>query len=102
MLDAIRKAIRTGDYDLGREHWFFQKRRNIGSFEIEQAIGHDAPEIVKEYTCSYLMLGWLGPKPLHVVASPPPVKIITCYYPDPRRWETDWKTEKRRRRRGES
>ena len=50
---------------------------------------HDAP-----YP-SRLVLGWLGGRPLHVVAAQPAsaleIIVITVYEPDPIRWDSEFK-----------
>ena len=49
---------------------------------------------------SYLALGWLARRPLHVVAAADAdlseTIIITTYLPDPGRWESDFKTRRPR------
>lgn len=48
---------------------------------------------------SQLVLGWHGPRPLHIVVADNPdaqeTIVITVYEPDPRQWETDFKRRKR-------
>lgn len=47
---------------------------------------------------SRLLLGWLGTRPLHVVAAQNPSTgdrvIITAYEPDPERWEPGFQRRK--------
>lgn len=59
-------------------------------------------EIIEQYPDDYphpscLILGWdeTG-DPVHVVAGlgEAAVWIITTYYPDPEKWESDWKTRR--------
>jgi hypothetical protein len=49
---------------------------------------------------SYLMLGWPAGQPLHVVAAHDAEEgetiVITTYWPDPSRWESDFKTRRPR------
>lgn len=74
----------------------------IAADEVRQTIFHgqiieDYPEDVRGHSC--LMLGAVNRKrPIHVVCSPKDefLVIITAYVPDERRWETDWKTRKKR------
>jgi len=48
---------------------------------------------------SWLILGWRGKRPLHVVVADNPgedeVIIVTVYEPEVRQWESDFKRRKR-------
>jgi hypothetical protein len=48
---------------------------------------------------SQLILGWCGPRPIHVVAANNPdaqeTIIITAYEPDSTQWEPDFKRRKK-------
>ena len=49
---------------------------------------------------SRLILGWIGPRPIHVVAAQNKEEqqtiVITVYQPDPQQWQPDWKRRKKR------
>lgn len=49
---------------------------------------------------SRLILGWRGPRPLHLVVAEDNVAgemiIVTVYEPDPGEWEPDFKTRKKK------
>jgi len=60
-------------------------------------------DIIKEYPDdepypSFLLLGFVNGKPLHVVLGLDPVsaiaRIITVYHPDPDSWAKDFKTRR--------
>ena len=61
----------------------------------------DAGEVIEDYPDDFpypsaLMLGWIGERPMHVVAATAPNQkiIITVYEPDLSRWESDYKRRK--------
>lgn len=73
-------------------------RRDISVGEVRQALGNG--EITEAYPDdtpypSRLLLGWVGPRPLHVVvaddAGGGQTIVITVYEPDPVRWEADFR-----------
>jgi hypothetical protein len=49
---------------------------------------------------SRLVLGWVGPRPIHVVVADNPLQqetiVITVYEPDPTRWETGFEGRRQR------
>ena len=74
-------------------------QRAIGVGDVRLVL--DAGEVIEDYPDDFpypsaLMLGWIGPRPLHVVAATAPnLKIIiTVYEPDLSRWESDYKRRK--------
>jgi hypothetical protein len=60
-------------------------------------------EIIEEYKADipprYLMLGWNGKRPIHVVGEDDPLAgetiIVTAYEPDLERWETGFRERRR-------
>ena len=75
--------------------------RSINESEVRQALANG--KIIETYPedepyPSFLVLGWSGSRPIHVVAADNPEQkeriIITCYEPDLVRWEPGF--EKRR------
>lgn len=56
-------------------------------------------EMIEEYKADtpprYLMLGWSGQRPIHVVAEDDPAAgettVVTAYVPDARRWKSDFR-----------
>ena len=77
-------------------------QRGIRDDDVEAALA--SGEVIEEYPEDYpfasrLVLGWSGPRPLHVVASDAPDEdvtyIITTYEPDPNEWEPDLKRRKK-------
>ena len=74
-------------------------QRAIGVGDVRLVL--DAGEVIEDYPDdlpypSALMLGWIGERPLHVVAATAPNRkiIITVYEPDLSRWESDYKRRK--------
>jgi hypothetical protein len=64
----------------------------------------DSGEIIADYPGdlpypSRLVLAWLGPRPIHVVAgdntNDRTTIVITVYEPDPTLWETDFRTRRK-------
>lgn len=79
------------------------RERRISRREVEAVM--DTGEIIREYPDdvpypSRLVLGWSGPRPLHVVyavnAAQDEEIVITTYEPDPTLWEADFKTRRYR------
>lgn len=73
-------------------------QRRISEVEVKQAI--TSGETIETYPTdkplpSRLVLGWSGPRPIHVVAADDrqaqETIIITVYQPDDREWEPDFK-----------
>lgn len=61
-------------------------------------------EVVEDYPDdipypSHLILGWCGPRPIHIVAADDAEAketiVITAYQPDPAQWEHGFKRRKR-------
>jgi hypothetical protein len=75
-------------------------KRNIQVEDIERVL--DTGQIIKNYPDdkpfpSFLMLGFIGNRPLHVVASTDSrgnCYIITAYEPDKKIWNNDFSTKK--------
>jgi hypothetical protein len=74
-------------------------QRGIGTPDIMAVIEHG--EIIAEYPedfpfPSYLLLGWLKNRPIHVVVAVnhenQQCYIITAYIPDKKQWNQDFKT----------
>ena len=72
--------------------------RNISVKKVEQALR--SGEIIEDYSAEMpepgrLILGGQGKRPFHMVAAENPstndVTIITVYYPDPRKWDKEFK-----------
>lgn len=75
--------------------------RQISTEDVREVIENG--EVIREYADdmpypSRLMLGWIGERPMHVVAADNPTDsetiIITAYEPDPAMWEADFKRKK--------
>ena len=78
-------------------------RHGIRSDQVRQVV--EEGEHIESYPDdtplpSYLILGTGAARVLHVVATDDPEAdetiVITTYEPDPKEWETDYKTRKRR------
>jgi len=60
-------------------------------------------ELIEEYKADspprYLMLGWSGEKPIHVVGEDDPVTdetiVVTAYEPDIKRWKAGFRERRR-------
>lgn len=67
-------------------------RQALETGESIVAYPHDRPHP------SRLVLGWAGPRPLHIVAADDPdndiTVVITVYEPDPALWEPDFRTRR--------
>ena len=75
--------------------WMAQ--RNISAAELRHvlATGRVIEDYPNDTPCpSYLMLGWIGTRPLHVVAADQATIVITVYEPDPRQWTPDYARRK--------
>ena len=59
-------------------------------------------ELIEEYKADspprYLMLGWSGERPIHVVGEDDPVEgetiVVTAYEPDSKRWKAAYRERK--------
>jgi hypothetical protein len=78
-------------------------RRGIDENQVRQVL--ESGELIEEYPAdlpfaSRLVLGWIGGRPLHVVAADVPgsdrTVIITVYDPDPARWSPDFRQRRTR------
>ena len=75
--------------------------RRLSERDVHQVI--QIGEAIEEYPedqpyPSRLVLGWIGSRPIHVVAADnqdgQQVVVITVYEPDPSHWEPDFRTRK--------
>lgn len=102
-VDAIKEKIARGKYIVAFTHTEKLRIRRISAHDVEQAIR--AGTIIEQYAddprgASCLILGLVGPRPLHVLCGcldAEEILIITSYEPDPKEWENDWKTRKKKR-----
>lgn len=76
-------------------------QRGIEAAEVETVLANGTviatyPEDVPRP--SYLVLGWIKDRPLHVLAADDPAAeetvVVTAYVPDPARWEEDYRRRK--------
>ena len=76
--------------------------RRVGSEDVRHVIEHgqrieDYPEATP--FPSRLVLGWIGDRPLHVVAAYNPLTretiVVTVYEPDPARWQDGFTKRKK-------
>lgn len=76
-------------------------QRNISAAEVRHVL--TTGRVIEDYPNdtpypSYLMLGWIGTRPLHVVAADNATDqetiVITAYEPDPRQWMPDFARRK--------
>jgi hypothetical protein len=76
-------------------------QRNISAAEVRHVLA--TGRVIEDYPNdtpypSYLMLGWVGTRPLHVVAADNATDqetiVITVYEPDPRQWTPDFARRK--------
>jgi hypothetical protein len=76
-------------------------QRSISPEDVRHVL--EAGEAIEEYPDdtpypSRLMLGWIGSRPLHVVAADDledeQTIVITAYEPDPRLWHADFRARK--------
>ena len=102
VLEAIREKIRAGDYYISFNHTEKLRLRKISAADIEEAILQG--EIIEPYPhdprgASYLISGMTSKdRTLHVLCGKleeNEMLIITAYEPDPKDWESDWRTRKR-------
>ncbi len=74
--------------------------RGIGVDDVRNVL--EAGEIIERYTADepprYLVLGWIGKRPIHVVAEDDPVSdettVVTAYEPDRKIWKAGFKERK--------
>jgi hypothetical protein len=104
-LRFIHDRILTRRYRLTKHATIVRLERDITIAELEQALL--GGEIIERYPNdqpypSCLVLGWLtSGDPLHVVCSKgnvePALRIVTLYEPEDARWESDYRTRKRKK-----
>ncbi|MDB5905649.1 MAG: hypothetical protein JWM26_4527 [Betaproteobacteria bacterium] len=75
--------------------------RAVSVNDVREVLDHG--ETIADYPAdtpypSRLLLGWVGTRPLHVVAAYNHAEneaiIVTVYEPDPAAWETDFRSKK--------
>ncbi len=73
--------------------------RSITAEEVEDILANG--EVIRTYPddkpfVSYLLLGYINNRPIHIVASKddPICYVITVYEPDPTIWNEDFKTKR--------
>ncbi|MDZ4341469.1 MAG: DUF4258 domain-containing protein [Candidatus Binatia bacterium] len=101
-MDASRAKVASGKYLVAFTHTEKLRRRRIRAQDIEEAVRvgaviEDYPDDLRGASC--LILGMVGRRPLHVVCGcldAEEILIVTAYEPDPREWENDWKTRKKK------
>ena len=75
--------------------------RNITVAEVRDVLEHG--EVIEEYKADvpprYLMLGWSGTRPIHVVGEDDPVAsettVVTAYEPDAARWKAGFRERRK-------
>jgi hypothetical protein len=100
-LDNIREAVKAGKIEWKKHALKRLFERGIKRQEVFDAIS--SGEVIETYTedrpfPSYLMSGYGGGKPLHIVLAlddrEGTVFIITVYIPSASRWQSGWKTRR--------
>ena len=75
--------------------------RNISAQKVQEALR--SGETIEDYSAEMpepgrLILGGLGKRPFHMVVAENPVAnevtIITVYYPDPRKWDKEFRSRR--------
>jgi hypothetical protein len=75
--------------------------RNITVAEVREVL--ESGELIEEYDGDspprYLLLGWCGNRPVHVVGEDDPVAgettVVTAYEPDAKLWKAGFRERKR-------
>jgi hypothetical protein len=75
--------------------------RGIKVSEVRDVL--ERGEVIEEYKADspprYLMLGWSGQRPIHVIGEDDPLAgettVVTTYEPDERRWKAGFRERKR-------
>ena len=76
-------------------------QRQISEADVRQVL--DAGQVIEDYPDdtpypSRLILGWIGSRPLHIVAvhnaADDETIVITAYEPDPKRWDAGFTVRK--------
>ncbi len=92
-IDDIKEALRLGHFDFSDHAFDRVIEKNISVLEISEC--WSSIEVIEyydkdKYTPSSLILGFTkGLRSLHLLVSrtTEPMRIITIYEPDPKRWE---------------
>jgi len=102
-IETIRAKVKAGNYIISFTHTEKMRARKIEAEEIEESIYNGM--IIEPYPddprgASCLILGFASlDRPLHVICGrleEDEILIITTYEPDPKEWEEDWATRKKR------
>lgn len=102
-IETIRKAILSDQYEISQHAERERRNDNLSIADLENAIL--TGEIIEQYPedprgSSFLVLGYaMDGRPVHIVVGILPqnwMRFITVYVPDPNKWESDWKTRKKR------
>lgn len=75
--------------------------RNLTVAEVRDVLENG--ELIEEYKADspprYLLLGWSGNRPIHVVGEDDPVAnettVVTAYEPDAKRWKVGFRERRR-------
>lgn len=75
--------------------------RGITVAEVREVLenGESIEEYKADWPPRYLLLGWSGNRPIHVVGEDDPVAgettVVTAYEPDARRWKAGFRERRR-------
>jgi hypothetical protein len=100
VFSQLHDAIDNGWYMQSSHELMRQTERGIDEYDIEDAICADRPEIIRNSPDHWrgpavLILGWVHYRPLHIVCTiDTPPTFVTCYHPDPKRWDPGFKVER--------
>jgi hypothetical protein len=102
----IQSCVKSQNYRITKHARLVMAERGIATATLEKAV--EFGEIIErepddEPYPSVLVLGWLeSGDPLHLKCSKSPqapnLRIVTAYEPDDAKWESDYKTRKRKSR----
>jgi hypothetical protein len=98
-IEAIRAKIKARKYVISFTHTEKVRLRKIEVEELEEALLEGSiiepyPDDPRGSSCLIFGITKRG-RPLHILCGrleEDEVLIITAYEPDPKEWETDWKT----------
>ena len=102
-IDALRAAIKNRRIEWQRHSLERMLERNISRSVVLEAVMNG--EIIEDYPEDQpfpivLFLGWIGPKPIHVVVSYDSANqilfIITAYEPHLKHFKPDFKVRRKR------
>jgi hypothetical protein len=103
LLEDIQRAVQADEHRFSIHAISRAGANSISLDQVEQALLSDVAEVIEEYPtdprgASCLVYGKATDGTVvHVVCSRPPgVAVITCYQPDPARWEADLKSRKQK------